>query len=132
VRESWPIGCGQLAAVMRWRAPIERPAKGDAVIGRRGDRQEQALTVGEQESDSPRLPSAPREVKRDRRTLHCFLSPTQPHDDVGFFLLLPPRWRSPPPLSPPPLSPIQPPPVIRQQPQMAAQMVITGLSISLG
>lgn len=38
------FGCGQLAAVMRWHALIERPAKGEAVIGRRGEQGEQVLT----------------------------------------------------------------------------------------
>lgn len=38
------FGCGQLAAVMRWHALIERPAKGEAVIGRRGEQREQVLT----------------------------------------------------------------------------------------
>ena len=38
------FGCGQLAAVMRWHAQIEHPVKGEAVIGRRGERGEQVLT----------------------------------------------------------------------------------------
>lgn len=37
------FGCGQLAAVMRWRALIEHPATGKAVIGRRGEQRAQVL-----------------------------------------------------------------------------------------
>lgn len=75
---SWPLECrsqalvrGHLAAVMRWRAPIERPAKGEAVIGwRRG-------AVGRRRCwQRPRF-----ELKSGRFYL---VSP-----------LLPERWRSP-------------------------------------
>lgn len=38
------FGCRQLAAVMRWHPLIEHPAKGEAVIGRRGEQGERVLT----------------------------------------------------------------------------------------
>lgn len=43
MRES-AFGCGQLAAVMRWRGVIEEPAKGKAVIGKHGEQGAQVLT----------------------------------------------------------------------------------------
>lgn len=41
------FGCGQLAPVMRLHALIKRPAKGETVIGGRGERREQVLTDGQ-------------------------------------------------------------------------------------
>lgn len=98
---SWPLARrsqalvkGHLAAVMRWRAPIERPAKGEAVIGWRrdaaaggGGADRGAVCAFELKQNvstvSPRLPSAPREVTQSDRSLGAF---TRKHNTASSLL----------------------------------------------
>lgn len=103
------FGEGHLAAVMRWRAPIERPAKGEAVIGWHGgaaggggaDRGAQSLDgstsspLGSQRGDAVRL-------KADVLSLANTTRPRHFSPPVTVWLRLP------------------------QQAQMATQMVIGG------
>lgn len=133
-----PFGHGQLVAVMRWHALIEHPAKGKAVIGRRG---EQGSTGADREvacmctlcilcvrstkslKVSPCLPFAPRRGEAGRQKLQC---PPAQHKHITFPCLA--REAVPSSLHPHLSSWL----LFLQQAQMAAQMVIWGLSISLG
>lgn len=100
ISPSWPLARrsqalvkGHLAAVMRWRAPIERPAKGEAVIGWRRDAAggggaDRGAVCGFElkqnvSTVSPRLPSAPREVTQSDWSLGAF---TRKHNTASSLL----------------------------------------------
>lgn len=123
---------------MRWHDLIEHPAKGKAVIARRGEQGVQVLTErwcacvhilcvrwSKSLKVSPCIPFAPREVEQTDRSFSAFSSKPW-HSHFTFARLA--RETIPSSLHPHLSSWL----LFLQQAQMAAQMVIWGLSVSLG